>query len=163
MSTRAMDILSFSSASSTSAMATSFMAGGPAGISIIAVSQLNTDNDDLQSHKELSDVLETDGQPGIEDTSILAVVEKSLLQWRNKSENNTNNGADSWRANKLSDRAALGQLDRIFIADSKELSTKAKGEHVGYDGADKEEGLGSFDNVVASVIFGLGEGGKNAS
>lgn len=66
------------------------------------VSELDTDDNDLQSDEEFSNVLETNSQPGVEDTAILAVSKESLLQGRRKGENDTDGGADRWRADELS-------------------------------------------------------------
>ena len=67
------------------------------------VCKLDTDNNDLQSDEELSDVLETDSQPGVEETSVFAVIEEGLLERWDEAENDTNERANSGRTNELSD------------------------------------------------------------
>lgn len=48
-------------------------------------------------------------------------------------------------------------INRILVTDSKKGSAKSKGKHVGDDGADEEERLGSVDDSVTRVIVGLCE------
>jgi hypothetical protein len=192
------------------------------------MSEFDADDNDLQGDEELSDVLETDSQPSVEDAPILAVGEESFLERRREGEDDTNGSADRWRADELSresqnvldarmqlvpygvlslssttrcslcvsrersrkercsfvglsilfGRAILiwrivmsrsvakiliHSIDRVFIADSKKCSTEAKCEHVGDDGADEEEGLGSVNDCIAGVVVGLCEGRENAS
>jgi hypothetical protein len=50
-------------------------------------------------------------------------------------------------------------IDRILVTDSKKGSAKSEGKHVGDNGADEEERLGSVDNSVTRVIVGLCEVG----
>lgn len=184
------------------------------------MSELDANDNDLQSDEEFSNVLETDSQPGVEDTAILAVGKEGLLERRRKGENDTDGGADRRRADELSResqrvlnarmqlvpygvlslrstarcllrvswersrkerrsfvglsvlfvRAALTwcvvmscavpqigvhSIDGIFVADSEKGSTETKGEHVGDDGTDEEEGLGSINDCVAGIIVGL--------
>lgn len=66
------------------------------------VGELDANDNDLQGDEEFSNVLETNSQPGVEDTAILAVSKERLLKGRRKGENDTNGGADRWRADELS-------------------------------------------------------------
>lgn len=57
----------------------------------------------------------------------------------------------------------IHSIDWVFVTDSKKGSTETKGEHVGDDGTDEEEGLGSINDCVAGVIVGLCKGRENTS
>lgn len=54
-------------------------------------------------------------------------------------------------------------VDGIFVTDSKKGTTETKCEHVGDDGTDEEEGLGSVDDCVAGIVIGLCQVGENTS
>lgn len=54
-------------------------------------------------------------------------------------------------------------VDGILVTDSKKGSAETKGEHVGDDGTDEEEGLCSIDDCVAGIVIGLCQVGENTS
>ncbi|KAI6754582.1 hypothetical protein HG530_012334 [Fusarium avenaceum] len=66
------------------------------------VGKLDANDDNLQSDKELSNVLETDSQPSVENATVLAISEEGLFERRYKSKNDTKGGAEGGGADELS-------------------------------------------------------------